>query len=133
MAITEAVSFPLGNFTPMLPLLLSYTDQMGYPMFSRLTALALATTAALALPVAARAEPGGCVKGAVAGGVAGHFVGSGHGKGGAAAGCAAGMVRRHNARKAEREGAQQNQQQPEGGQPGGNGAPPPPPTNGSSE
>lgn len=116
-----------------LPLPWADTEQMGYPMFSRFTALALATTAALALPVAAQAEPGGCVKGAVAGGVAGHFVGSGHGKGGAAAGCAAGMVRRHNARKAEREGAAQQNQQPEGGQPGGNGAPPPAPTNGSSE
>ncbi|GBQ14280.1 hypothetical protein AA16663_1730 [Komagataeibacter rhaeticus DSM 16663] len=83
---------------------------MGQTMFFRYTAFALATTALLALPMAARAEPGGCMKGAVAGGVAGHMVGSGHGKGGAMAGCAAGMARRHHARK---EAGQNQQAQPQ--------------------
>lgn len=100
---------------------------MEYKMISCRTVSAFAAVTLMALPLAAQAEPGGCVKGAVAGGVAGHFIGSGHGKGGAAAGCAAGMARRHHARKEARENQQQDSAPTQGGSqtqpsaPGGNG------------
>ena len=67
---------------------------------------AMATVVIAVAPSAASAK--GCVKGAVVGGVAGHVAGH-HGAVGAAAGCAIGH---HEAKKAERQAAEQDRTRP---------------------
>lgn len=57
--------------------------------------------AAVVIPPAAEAKPGGCLKYGAAGAVAGHAVH--HGVKGFVAGCAAGMYRRHLYNKQQRE------------------------------
>src|SRR5215213_9098748 len=58
----------------------------------------------LAVPEAAEAKPGGCLKYGVGGAIAGHFAG-GHRWKGAAAGCALGIYQRRRAERLARDRA----------------------------
>jgi hypothetical protein len=69
-----------------------------------IVALAAVLTLGVAVPEAAEAKPGGCLKYGVGGAIAGHFAG-GHRWKGAAAGCAIGIYQRRRAERLARERA----------------------------